>query len=59
MTVDAGRTGAEHASSTRMSLEEAYKVLGINKSAPLEEVLKVCSSSFLKCRFARRFAEQK
>lgn len=33
--------GKDVASATRMSLDEAQKILGISKDAPLEEVLKV------------------
>ena len=44
-TVDAGKAGAgrEAASSSRMSLDEAYRILGIERQSPLEEVLKVTS----------------
>ena len=40
---DAGKAGVgkDAASATRMSLDEAQKILGISKEAPLEEVLKV------------------
>ena len=42
-SVDAGKAGVgkDAASATRMSLDEAQKILGISKEAPLEEVLKV------------------
>ena len=47
--VDAGKAGVgkDAASATRMSLDEAQKVLGISKDAPLEEVLKVIFSDHL------------
>lgn len=40
---DAGKAGVgkDAVSATRMSLDEAQKILGISKDAPLEEVLKV------------------
>ena len=43
LSADAGKAGVgkDAASATRMSLDEAQKVLGISKDAPLEEVLKV------------------
>lgn len=43
LCVDAGKAGAgrEAASSSRMSLDEAYRILGIERQSPIEEVLKV------------------
>jgi len=40
--VNAGKAGVgkDAASATRMSLDEAYKILGVEKNASLEEVLK-------------------
>ena len=41
--IDAGKAGVgkDAASATKMSLEEAHKILGTAESAPLEEILKV------------------
>ncbi len=46
---DAGKAGVgkDAASATRMSLDEAYKILGVEKNASLEEVLKVSSPGSL------------
>jgi len=40
---DAGKAGVgkDAASAARMSLDEAHKILGVEKNATLEEVLKV------------------
>jgi hypothetical protein len=45
IVADAGKAGVgvgkDAASATRMSLDEAQKILGVEKNASLEEVLKV------------------
>ena len=45
---DAGKAGVgkEAASASKMSLEEAHKILGTSQNAPLEEILKANSSPF-------------
>ena len=53
LCADAGKAGVgkDAASATRMSLDEAQKILGISREAPLEEVLKVSPGTYADCPF--------